>query len=655
MLKKLLLATAVSAAVFVAHGAAAAVTGNQQDWSSVLTIVVENAGVPLLTGVGSGVGELTFDDGGTFTIAAETTTDITGLGVAKITTSVIYNGFITGTTFTTDGTTVVDTISCVPVPSPGGWDGICGNYIVGVASGTSPVFNLDICDGGVWSDTLVTGDPAGIETTTEIAKEAFPENPFEFGPGCGPTPEPPTNLLAEPGDGQVTISFAPGADNGSPITGYRYIKDDGSATSTILGTTGTNPFGIAVDAAGNVYTANTNSSDVSKITSDGTSTIIGLADGEVRGIALDADGNVYVNNAIGNISKITPDGVSSILGTQNFTNSYGVVIDAAGNFYVANEVNSVSKITPDGSSSFLGPTGESPRWIALDTAGNVYTPNYYSNNVSKITPAGISTIVGIAGINPQGIALDSVGNIYTTNAGSDTVSKITLNGISTTLGTTGSNSNPDGIVIDAAGNVYTANSGNNNVSKITPDGTSSILGTTGNFPIKIALDADGNVYTANFGSSNVSKITPASAVTYPADGDTSPITITGLSNGTEYLISLIAVNAAGESVASNAVAVTPAPTAPDAPLITNIEPGNGQVSISVSMADDGGSLITGYNAYCFGDRLLFGASPTSPIAVSGLTNGVSYTCAATATNDIGDSPASAFSAPVTPVAPPPGC
>jgi len=95
--------------------------------------------------------------------------------------------------------------------------------------------------------------------------------------------------------------------------------------------------------------------------------------------------------------------------------------------------------------------------------------------------------------------------------------------------------------------------------------------------------------------------------------------------------------------------------APSMPQITNIEPGDAQVSISVSVADDGGSPITGYNAYCFGDRLLFGASPTSPIAVSGLTNGVSYTCAVTATNDVGESPASAFSEPVTPVAPAPGC
>jgi hypothetical protein len=97
------------------------------------------------------------------------------------------------------------------------------------------------------------------------------------------------------------------------------------------------------------------------------------------------------------------------------------------------------------------------------------------------------------------------------------------------------------------------------------------------------------------------------------------------------------------------------PDAPDAPLITGIVPGNEQVSISVSVANDGGSPITGYNAYCFGDTFYFGVNPTSPITVLGLTNGVSYVCAVSAENDIGTSTLSAVSAPVTPVAPAPGC
>jgi streptogramin lyase len=51
------------------------------------------------------------------------------------------------------------------------------------------------------------------------------------------------------------------------------IAPDG--TSTILGTTGTNPKGIVVDATGNIYTANYGSDTVTKITPDGTSTILG--------------------------------------------------------------------------------------------------------------------------------------------------------------------------------------------------------------------------------------------------------------------------------------------------------------------------------------------------------------------------------------------
>jgi hypothetical protein len=186
---------------------------------------------------------------------------------------------------------------------------------------------------------------------------------------------------------------------------------------------------------------------------------------------------------------------------------------------------------------------------------------------------------------------------------------------------------------------------------LTIDGTvgQTILGSTGGqAPYGIAIDGAGNAYTANTFSNNVSKLVP---VSYPATGDTSPITITGLTNGTEYLISLIAVNAAGESVASNSVSVTPV-APPSAPQITSIEPGNAQISISVSVADDGGSPITGYNAYCFGDTLSFGTSPTSPITVAGLNNGVSYVCVVSAANDVGNSQASELSAPFTPVAPP---
>jgi arylsulfatase A len=91
---------------------------------------------------------------------------------------------------------------------------------------------------------------------------------------------------------------------------------------------------------------------------------------------------------------------------------------------------------------------------------------------------------------------------------------------------------------------------------------------------------------------------------------------------------------------------------PSAPHLTGIKPGNGQVSIHISLADRSGPPINRYAAVCRGDDgLFFGASAASPIIVSGLTNGVTYRCAVTATNDVGTSPfLSAVSAPFSPIA-----
>ena len=89
---------------------------------------------------------------------------------------------------------------------------------------------------------------------------------------------------------------------------------------------------------------------------------------------------------------------------------------------------------------------------------------------------------------------------------------------------------------------------------------------------------------------------------------------------------------------------------PFAPQITSIDYGDGEIYISVSAADDGGSPITGYGATCTdGVTEYTGISSTSPITVSGLTNGASYTCSVTATNATGTSAESDDSPPVMPV------
>ena len=128
----------------------------------------------------------------------------------------------------------------------------------------------------------------------------------------------------------------------------------------------------------------------------------------------------------------------------------------------------------------------------------------------------------------------------------------------------------------------------------------------------------------------------------------SPITITELDNGTAYSIRLKAINGVGASAASEPVSVTPA-TTPPRPGITNIDYGDAEIYISVSVTNNGGSAITGYTATCTdGTTQYTGTSATTRITVGGLTNGVAYTCRVRATNDQGPSAESAASPPVTP-------
>ena len=137
-----------------------------------------------------------------------------------------------------------------------------------------------------------------------------------------------------------------------------------------------------------------------------------------------------------------------------------------------------------------------------------------------------------------------------------------------------------------------------------------------------------------------------------ATGSSSPITVTGLTNGTEYTFTVTATNSAGTGSASSASSsVTPA-TVPGAPAIGVVTAGDGQVTVSFTApSSNGGAAITGYTVISNPGGITATGS-SSPIIVTGLTNETPYTFTVTATNNAGTGSASAASAAITPYSPP---
>jgi hypothetical protein len=160
---------------------------------------------------------------------------------------------------------------------------------------------------------------------------------------------------------------------------------------------------------------------------------------------------------------------------------------------------------------------------------------------------------------------------------------------------------------------------------------------------------------------------------YAGTSTSSPITVSGLTNGVAYTCTVTATNSVGTSSDSIATApITPEEASSGPPvwllyeaygtsasgevssgiptnvIITRTDFGDGAITLWV-VADEGGSGIISYGASCTdGVNTLTGTSTSYSVRVSGLTNGVAYTCSVTATNSLGTSSASATTAPITP-------
>jgi hypothetical protein len=119
-----------------------------------------------------------------------------------------------------------------------------------------------------------------------------------------------------------------------------------------------------------------------------------------------------------------------------------------------------------------------------------------------------------------------------------------------------------------------------------------------------------------------------------ANGPSSPITVSGVTNGLTYSCNVRRTSPAGTEVSNSLNVIPGTPTRPFAPTVT---PGDATATITFSPSSDNGSPITGYTATCSAtgqpSRTADGSS--SPITVTGLTNGVTYSCDVYASNAVG--------------------
>jgi sugar lactone lactonase YvrE len=482
------------------------------------------------------------------------------------------------------------------------------------------------------------------------------------------------------------------------------------------------PVSVAVDAGGNVYVCDYGTSIIRKVgpgavvtTLAGTAYRTGSADGiggaaefySPGGVAVDAGGNVYVADTFNyTVRKISPSGsvgtiagIAGQIGTADggsphaqFKQPTGVAVDAGGNVYVADTFNStIRKIPPGGPVTTLaGQTGiqggtdgaagaalfGSPSGVAVDSGGNLYVSDFGTSSIRKVTAAGVvSTLAGTTGVagsvdgtgtaakfnEPGGIGVDASGNVYVADSANNTIRKITPGGVVTTLaGTagvagsadgTGSGAKfnqPYGIAIDRSGNVYVGDINNNTIRKVTAAGVvTTFVGAAGvagstdglgesallNQPGGMAFDASGNLIFADTANGTIRIATPSGSVTTIAG----TAGVVGSANGTGPAASFltpvgVAVDAAGNvyvaDVYNNTVRIggpVLSPTFFRQPGAQTIATG-GTVVFGVSAA---GSPYPAFQWSLNGNPIAGATGPMLIIRGATSANGGSYTCAAT--------------------------
>ncbi|MCU7975326.1 tandem-95 repeat protein [Shewanella sp. SW36] len=336
-------------------------------------------------------------------------------------------------------------------------------------------------------------------------------------------------------------------------------------------------------------------------------------------------------NSLGNNKALVIDGVVPTVtsvnsSTANGTYNTGNSIDVQVNFSEAVTVTGTPQLT-------------------LETGATDRTINYASGSGTSTLTFNYTVQAGDISGDLDYVATSSLalgGGTIRDAAGNDATLTLASPGAANSLG------NNKALVIDGVAP---------SVSSIVVSGSPTAAATSVNFTVTFNESVTG-VSTDDF-ALGITGTANGTIASVSGSGSSFTVTVSGIvGNGTIKVNLNASTNiadgagnigpAAFTSGSSHTVAI---PTVADAPTIGTATAGDGQVSVAfMAPVNNGGSAITGYTVTSNPGNITAGGNgfTTSPIVVTGLTNGTAYTFTVKATNGVGDSVASVASNEATP-------
>jgi titin len=435
------------------------------------------------------------------------------------------------------------------------------------------------------------------------------------------------------------VAFTAGSANGSTITNYIYSTDGGSTYTACSPSRTASPLIITGLTNGSIYYI--------KIAA-----VNGVGIGSVSGSVVSApsapaapSAPTFLTAAAGDTQVAISFTAGSINGSA-ITN-YQYSTDGGSNFTAFSTAQTASPVTisglANGTSYTIKLKAVNANGVGTASASVIATPAGppgAPTSLVAVPGTGKATVVFVADVIAANYmySIDG-GATYTACSPAQTSSPVVISGL--TNGTTYT-VNLKGV--NAYGTGPAAATAATVVAGSAPDAPTALAATVSDSSVQIAFtegDANGYAITSHQysldGGVNYTSFFPAQA--------TSPVTITGLTNGTKYAIKLKSINLLGIGAGSSAVSVTPAGVSGVPTGLVVAATSNTTATLSFTAGTSSGGTVTNYKVSTTGVNGTFTAlSPAytaSPIPLSGLTPGATYSISLQEVTTGGTSAASA--------------